>query len=312
LQLAICAALGRSFLHFEHGTSHPLRVLIFDYESKRASFQKRYKSICDAMGLSGEEKATLEEYLCVILVRDLRKKGIRVPRFPVRATKEEKEAGVWWKRLAQEYPAELCILDPMRCLHSQDENDSNIEGLLSKLRDMFPHAAIMVPHHMNRASLGAKELGGSAITLSQPDSLRAFSNGCRGSTAINAHADVVVCQERRIESDVETVYLGAYMKDAADVEPLVLVESGHESFCWIASRNVPETLRSAYEALRRATRPFKGAADAVAVLMAGQNGHRATRATAYRHIKQLCESGFLLPDGNGNLAVGECGGENRD
>lgn len=310
LQLAICAALGRPFLHFRHGKGQPMQVVVLDYESKKAPFHKRYDAVCGSMALSDEERTSLQAHLCVILARELFKKGMKVPRFPVRVTKDEKnEAEEWWTRLAREYPADLYIFDPMRCLHAQDENDSNIEGLLSRLREMFPNAAMIVPHHMNRASLGTREGGGFATTLSQPDSLRMFANGCRGSTAINAHADVVVCQERKIEGDVETVYLGAYMKDAADVEPLPLVESDHQSFYWIVSRNVPEKLRVSYEALRRAARPFSGAADAVAVLMAGQNGHGATRATAYRHVKDLRDGGFLVTDNSGTLALGECSSE---
>jgi RecA-family ATPase len=306
LQMVISAALGRPFLHFRHGTRQPMRVVILDYESRAASFQRRYEAICRAMGLSDTERATLRTYLHVLFVRELRKKRIPVPRFPVRVqSKDMEQAGEWWERFAKQYPADLYLFDPMRCLHAQDENDSTLEALLSKLRDMFPNAALVIPHHMNRASLSAKESNGSIVTLSQPGSLRLFANGARGSSAINAHADVVICQEQVFESDVETVYLGAYMKDAADVEPLPLVESDHESFFWLVSRHVPEKLRASYETLRRAARSFESAADAVAVLM---NGHGAKRATAYRHVKQLHDSGFLVP-AEGRLAVGECSSE---
>ncbi|MGA3318850.1 MAG: hypothetical protein ABSC64_20730, partial [Candidatus Korobacteraceae bacterium] len=157
--------------------------------------------------------------------------------------------------------------------------------------------------------LSAKESDGSIVTLSQPGSLRLFSNGARGSTAINAHADVVVCQEQVFESDIETVYLGTYMKDCADVEPLPLVESDHESFYWTVSRKVPERLRASYETLRRAGGPFEGQAGAVAVLMTGQNGRGgATRPTAYRHVKQLHEGGFLIHKG-GKLTIREADSE---
>jgi len=306
LQLAVSAALGRKFLHFKHGQGEPMPVVILDYESKANSFKKRQSAICRAMKLSGEDEATLQTHLKVILVRELRKKGIKVPRFTVRTqSKQEQETEPWWRQLAKEYPAGLYIFDPMRCLHSQDENDSNIEALLSKLRDVFPNAAIIIPHHMNRSSANTRELTGP-VTLSRPDSLRAFANGARGSSAINAHADVVICQERRIEGDVETVYLGAYMKDAADVEPLPLVESDHESFYWIVSRKVPDKLRRSYETLRHASRPFSGEGDAVEALMTANS---SSRATAYRHVKELRDGGFLLRDLNGNLAMGECSSE---
>jgi hypothetical protein len=308
LQMAICTALGHPFLHFRHGTGQPMCVVVLDYESNAASFQKRYEAICRAMGLSETERVTLCACLYVLFVRELRKKHISVPRFPMRVQSKDKDteqAWEWWNRFAGEYPADLYIFDPMRCLHAQDENDSNLEALLSKLRDLFPNAALIIPHHMNRASLSAKVPGGSPITLSKPGSLRLFANGARGSTAINAHADLVVCQEQVSESDVETVYLGAYMKDAADVEPLSLVESDHESFYWTVSRKVPEKLRPSYEILRRAGGSFESQAEVVAVLMAG---HGAKRATAYRHIKQLRDGGFLILVG-GKLAVWECSSE---
>lgn len=311
LQMAICVALGRPFLHFRHGTGKPMQVVILDYESKKGSFHKRYDAISHAMGLPEGERATLQAHLRVILVRELCKRGARVPRFPVRSdSKEDEKAEAWWKQLAREYPADLYVFDPMRCLHMQDENASTIEALLSRMRDLFLNAATIIPHHMNRSSAGTQNSSGYPITLSQPDSLRAFANGTRGSSAINAHADVMVCQERVNENDVETVYLGAYMKDASDVEPLPLVESDHESFYWIVSRNVPAKLRPSFEALRRVARRFKGQADAAAVLIAGQNGsHGLSRATAYRHVKELLDGGFLTPDADGNLAVGECNSE---
>lgn len=310
LQMAICAALGRPFHHFKHGTGQPMRVVVLDYESKAASFYKRHEAISCAMGLSEEERTTVRVHTRFLLVRELRKKHIPVPRFPVRVqSKQEQGTESWWRQFATQYPADLYVFDPMRCLHAQDENDSNIEALLSKLRDMFPNAAIIVPHHMNRSSANTKDGGGFPITLSQPDSLRTFANGARGSTAINAHADVVICQERKVESDIETVYLGAYMKDAADVEPLPLVESDYESFYWIVSRNVPPKLRASFEALRRAARLFTSVSDAVTVLMDSENGHGSPRATAYRHVKQLRDGGFLVSDADGNLVVGECSSE---
>ncbi|MGA3317304.1 MAG: AAA family ATPase [Candidatus Korobacteraceae bacterium] len=158
LQMAICAALGRPFLHFRHGTGQPMQVVILDYESRAASFQRRREAICRALGLSDTERATLRKHLHVILVRELRKKHITVPRFPVGIQPKDTEqakAKEWWERFAVEYPADLYLFDPMRCLHAQKENDSFIEALLSKLRDVFPNAALVIPHHMNRSSLTA-------------------------------------------------------------------------------------------------------------------------------------------------------------
>ena len=301
LQAAICIALGRPFLNFTHGTGKPMRVVYVDYESKNASFAKRYNGICTALGVIEADKDTLAEHLKIILVRELHKRGRRMLRFPVKLeSKEDKAAGTLWQQIALDYPGDVYIFDPMRCLHAQDENDSNIERLLSRLREVFRNAAIIVPHHMTKASASTKEsYTDSGVSLSTPGSLRAFANGGRGSSAIIAHADCILCQERRLESDVETLYLGAYMKDSADVEPIALVESEHESFLWIPSASVPEHLRQSFEALKGAKRNFKNEADAASVLI----GSNMARSTAYRHLKQLRDNGVLVCGADGSLAI---------
>lgn len=301
LQAAICIALGRPFLNFAHGTGRPVRVVYVDYESKCASLQRRYDGICAALGLTEADRAVLSEHLKIILVRELHKHGLRMLRFPVKLeSKEDKAAGILWKQIALDYPADVYVFDPMRCLHAQDENDSNIERLLSRLREVFRNAAIIIPHHMTKASATTKEPNSdNGLSLSTPGSLRAFANGGRGSSAINAHADCILCQERRLERDVETVYLGAYMKDSADVEPIALVESDHESFFWVSSANVPEHLRQSFESLRGTKRAFKNEADAVSVLI----GAKVPRSTAYRHVKELRDGGFLVCGEDGSLTV---------
>jgi DNA-binding transcriptional ArsR family regulator len=123
----------------------------------------------------------------------------------------------------------------------------------------------------------------------------------RGSSAINAHADVVICQERHVESDVEIVYFGGYMKDSADVEPIALVESNHESFFWTPSANVPDHLRKSFELLRATVRSFKSESDTVSVL----TDSKVTRSTAYRHVKQLLDGGFLAREQDGSVKVNE-------
>ena len=40
------------------------------------------------------------------------------------------------------------------------------------------------------------------------DDMRAWSDGCRGSTAIKAHSDVIICQEMVKKEMTQVVYLG--------------------------------------------------------------------------------------------------------
>ena len=60
--------------------------------------------------------------------------------------------------------------------------------------------------------------------------MRFWSDDARGSGAIKAHSDVIVCQERVIEEQEERLYLGAFLKDGPDVEPIPLAETGAQSF----------------------------------------------------------------------------------
>ncbi len=114
-----------------------------------------------------------------------------------------------------------------------------------------------------------------------------------------------------MESDVEVLYLGGYMKDSPDVEPLALVESDHESFFWITSKKMPEHLRGSFEMLRRAGRTFKNKTDAAQTLRAGQNGQQGvSRGTAYSHVKQLTDGGFLQVAPDDTITVRHSDGGN--
>lgn len=76
LQCAICAALGRDFLSFHFAASQPQKVVLVDYESKntRGTFWQRHSAICQAMGLTDEDKKLLKANLKVVLVREYYKK----------------------------------------------------------------------------------------------------------------------------------------------------------------------------------------------------------------------------------------------
>lgn len=296
LQLAICGALGRDFLNFAFASKRPLQVVIFDWESKSASLNRRYQGICNALGLSDAERQELAANLKIIELRRYVADGCLLPKFPVKRngaiTNDEQQALAFWRTLVKQHPADLYIIDPMRCLHAQDENDSAIEQLLAAIRQVFRKAAVIIAHHMTKR-------GNPKDGIALKDDMRAWSDGARGSGAIKAHADVIICQERVMAGDHETVYWGAFLKDAADIEPLPLVETDHESFLWNVSEDIPANLRGPLEAVMKAAGPFKNNTVVADLLM---KELALSRPTAFRRVHELLNYGILNKDA-GQLAV---------
>jgi len=294
LQCAICVALGKDFLNFRFAASNPLRVVVIDYESKAASLKRRYAAICGGMTLGPEDKAQLKENLRIIDVRRSYETGSGFPRFPANnKSDDDKKAEEFWQELRKDNPADLYIIDPMRSMHGEDENDSKIEKLLVRLRHLFGGAALIIAHHMTKAGAGQWE-------LRLKHDMRAWSDGARGSGAIKAHADVIVCQERWIENEREVVSWGAFLRDDADIEPITVVESDPQSFFWETSLDVPDHLLPSYDALSKVGMRFRSQSDAAQVI------RRATdksKATAYRHLTELKNIGLIAPSANGEWVL---------
>ena len=303
LQMAICAATRRDFLHFRFAAEAPIRVVYIDYESKADKLKRRYDNICDALKLTATERQQLDGVnLKIIRVRESYKQGKNFPRFPVatnnRGQLADPQADGFWRALVQQNPAELYIVDPMRCMHSHDENDSSIEALLARIRQFFGNATVVIAHHLRKASLSKYE----AVSLK--DDMRAWSDNVRGSGTLKAHADVIVCQEQKKEPTqnddrTEIVYFGFFSKDETEVEPMALTESDPTvpTFYWEVSKEVPPYLRDSFEALRQNGGPF---ADKTAAVKVIQNANKAKRATAYRHVGDMLARGLLVGS-NGQL-----------
>ena len=285
LVLAISAALGRDFLGFQFMAKTPLRIVIIDYESKNGSLKKRYDSIADAMKLSIEERALLKQNLTVIEVRRIRKAGIKLPKFPY---KPDPEALKFWEALVAANPADLYLIDPLRSLHSGDENDSAIESMLTEMQRVFRGATLIVIHHMRKA-------GDNAKMFKLADDMRAWSDGVRGSSAIKASADVIVCQEWMKEPNGdEVVHLGAFLKDGADIEPFPLMETDKGSYFWDRIEEIPLRLSPAVNALGIGTWANKSAvADII------RKGTGVARATAFRYVDEMLRAKIIteLPGG---------------
>jgi hypothetical protein len=60
LQFAFCAALGKPFFGLPFVSPRPLKVTIFDYESKEASMSARYNALVEAMDLDAEKQQHLK------------------------------------------------------------------------------------------------------------------------------------------------------------------------------------------------------------------------------------------------------------
>ena len=297
LQFSMAAAVGRDFLVFPFSAPKPARVVVIDYETKTQSLRQRFRAISTAAALTETERLLLKANLQIIEVRKLLRAGYALPRFPVntRSAKGQKELDrdeSFWRQLVRDQPADIYVFDPMRSMHSADENDSMIESLLSRLRRCFRGAAVIVAHHMRKSFVGGNE-----VTLASD--MRLWSDGARGSSAIKAHADVIVCQERVMDQGNEVLYVGAFLKDGADIEPLRLEESDAQSFFWVVTDEVPDHLKNTIAVLFNAGGAFADYNVAADALRAAG----IKKATAYRHLTDLQRHKWLVHEGDWKLSV---------
>jgi hypothetical protein len=294
LNCAVCAALGRDFLGFRFVSSRPQRVVMFDYESKDGSIHRRYSAICDAMNLTSENRTTLANNLHIVELRKLIHDGTVVPYI------NTPEGVAFWQSAVHDHPADLYVVDPLRCFHGLDENNSGaMAEMLARIRRVF-RSGVIVPQHMVKRPQSKKD------NIRLKDDMRLWSDGCRGSGAIKAQADVILCQEflghSLSDSGEDTVWFGVIMKDAADIDPMALEESAEESFLWQPLRELPAELRNAMQQLR-ASGSWRNKSEAAGVLI----GAGWKRATAFLHVKNLIHRGALQTRADGGVEVATLG-----
>ncbi len=298
LNLGVAAALGRNFLWLRFAASQPVRVCFIDYESKPQGLWRRYNKVVEELHLTELDLELLRANLHIVEVRRMLKHGLAVPPFPTGLEKPSvarNEAVVWWDKLVAELPADIYIVDPLRCFHAGDENDSMVEKLLARMRLHFRGAAVIISHHMRKVE-AANEVSGNPNGKAKLDpaslttDMRTWSDGARGSGAIKAHADVIVCQERRVENGNETVYFGAFMKDGPDLQPTAMEETGPESFVWRMRSSPPLHLARTVAILQAAGGRFA----TTTALIRALRVKGETESTAYRHLKELRAKGFVV------------------
>ena len=298
LQFAICAALGRAFLHFRFCPDRPLKVVVLDYESKTQTLKRRYEAIEAAMGLDEAARQRLAANLQIFEMRKAFRHGVEFARFPVRKetgdAEERNPAEDQWRSFVRDMDADLYVIDPMRCMHAHAENDSAIEALLTRVHQLFGNAAVVISHHLRKRNRK------KADQTSLRDDMRAWADEARGSGAITAHADVIVCQERIVESGLERLDFGAYLRDGADIESMALRECGLESFLWQVAPDIPLELTLCLEALQRSADEFPNRGAAVAIL---EPVVGIGRSTAYSRLGELLNRGLLFTDAQGTLRI---------
>lgn len=262
---------------------------MFDYESKDTfefGITRRMESILSAMNATGRDRDLVRENLQILEFRKARQLGFTIPPFS-----DKPEELSWWRRHIKEHPAELYIVDPLRSFHRTREDDSTIERVLSLVMAEF--STVIVCHHMRKDQVN-QDGGKSGPSLTSD--MRSWSDGARGSGAIKAHSDVIICQERREGGGEETIYLGAFGKDFKDVSPVALKETGPLSYLWECRGETPVHLEKAVRVLKKTGESFVGKAEVIKLLV--KSG--TPQATAYRHYGELVERRVLAEE-NGRL-----------
>jgi hypothetical protein len=252
-----------------------------------------------AMKLSLSEVERLRSNLRIIEMRKAFRYGLKFARFPVKPERgdlgEFEHAETEWRSFVRQMNADLYIIDPMRCMHAQAENDSAIEALLTRVHQFFGDAAVVVSHHLRKRNRKRTD------QVKLKEDMRMWADEARGSGAITAHADVIVCQEREVESGVELLHLGAYLRDGADVEPMVLRETCSESFLWEIAPDIPLELTLCLDALRDAGGSFQSRTDAVAIL---QQSLGSGRSTGFTRLNDLFKRGLVV-ENDGVVRLGK-------
>lgn len=181
LQLAISMATGRDFLKLRFVAGKPLTVVIIDFESKGGSLKRRYDGIVNAMKLDAREQEQLRTNLTILEVRKILQAGQSFPKFAAPGKNKTPDASAdanFWRELAAQSRADVLIIDPLRNLHDAEENDSTaIAALLTEMRRVFRDATVILTHHMRKSNEHAGHLF---------EDLRRFSDGLRGSSALNS------------------------------------------------------------------------------------------------------------------------------
>lgn len=239
LQLAICVASGTPlFRRYEVAKG---RVLVFSSEGGKGLVRARAAMLCRALEL------------------DIKELDLEVLDVPSLRLDSEENLSVLVGAVATRRPT-LVVLDPLRELHSGDENDAaTIATLLLPLREMQRRflCSIVVVHHMSKAG---------------PDtSARRPGQRLRGSSALHGAVDSALYLEPRGEGEAKRIKVIAEHRGAPEPESLtlrlrtVLDPAGQAT--WLESVDVgaDQEAREADEGVRTLARNRRRIVEAVRV-----------------------------------------------
>src|SRR5262249_5828573 len=275
------------------------------YESRNGSIFRRYHAICEALGLTEPERNLLRAKLTILSVRELRKSGKQFPSIPPtpldKKSKQlatQQKALEFWGRLVADYPADIYCLDPMRCTHEEAENDSKMAGVMMSLQVLFKGKTVIVPHHLYK--LHEKDENDAALLERD---MRQWSDRGRGSGAIKAHADLIICQARAGEIEAPRLHVGAFGRDIIDIPPLELEQTAPESFTWQAFPKMKAPLERAWVAFRDYETTHGDLPTEKGELVKILERAGINTKTAYKHIDALIEDRLLQQDAAGTLST---------
>ena len=104
----------------------------------------------------------------------------------------------------------------------------------------------------------------------------------------------------------EEVYLGAFMRDGADIEPFPIVETDYKSFYFETTTDVPPNVRDAFDALKDKL-PIKKSQALTAI----RKANLVARATAYRHLNELLRLRLVTENAGGSISANEAPSETK-
>jgi energy-coupling factor transporter ATP-binding protein EcfA2 len=285
LQACVCIATGHHFLGFN--VPQPRKVLYIDMESSDALLARRWESIRAL--LTEHQVNRIKENLQIVQGRKLLAQGVSLS--------IDGRGRVTLAGLIESSQAEVIVLDPLRVLHSADEDrSSQMVQVLTEIRRLARHRTVIVVHHCRKRQLSTK----ASIHLKDDPYL--WSDNIRGSNVLKAHADGIVLQELVPDKERdELLYFAAILKDAPNIPPIPLVESSGSPF-W-HERLAEQSPEDAEQLLSEKDRAILGVARELLqgpkvipqTLLVNELVARGlcSRATAYRAMGRLGRLGLL-------------------
>lgn len=279
LYLGICVASGRqAFNRFsvQQGT-----VMVFSAEGGKGLVRRRAAALCRAMEIEIPPDLWLIDLPVLHLDR---------PEVAARVV-----------AMVEKYRPPLIILDPLRELHTGDENDAvTIASLLTPLRQLQHFGcACMVVHHLSKKTEGRSrgpQRGGQRL---------------RGSSALHGATDSALYMETSGDGQNKRVVVTPEHRDEADGEPIKLRLRFHklpELTVWLevvtgevedeekVEKAVAESSAKRKQILRAITASNLPGREPLKTATAIYRVVKGTKKTVFDLVRELTEEGVISHD----------------